>query len=265
MENKTILNVIFYLWGIASIIMFFGLTAIQLKRLIKKLKWVYIDWLVVTWILSYLWMFIFMILTISFSLADNSVNNDEHKKYRWISYSIMWLFIRMFEVVSITYPVLFIIYYTKLSDLRNDKPFNEVKKSINRLELVAILTIILIITICFIIGTIPNIVMYSKKNWHQMLENDSRSRNSNSSWEKFRQLRNAAFYFYELLNIVILVIQGVIFCYIKKTMKYKLNYYYERAMKGLKILLLSHYPFLISNTLLNAGFLTTENDYNFYL
>ena len=261
MAKETILNVILYLWGIASIIIFVVLTAIQLKRLRKKLKWVYIDWLVVTWILSYLWMFIFMILTISFSLAEK----DELQRYRWISYSIMWLFIRIFQVVSMTYPILFIIYYTKLSDLRNGKPFSEVKKSINRFELAAIFTIISIITICFIFGTIPNIVMYSQKNWDQMLEKVLQSRKTEPSWKKFYHMRKAAFYSYELLNITLLVIQWVIFCYIKKTMKYKLNYYYERAMKGLKILLFSHLPFLISNTLLNAGFLFGKNDYNFYL
>ena len=164
-----------------------------------------------------------------------------------------------------TYPILFIIYYTKLSDLRNGKPFSEVKKSINRLELAAIFTIISIITICFISGNIPNIVMYSQKNWDQMPEKVLQSRKTEPSWRKFSHMRKAAFYSYELLNITLLVIQWVIFCYIKKTMKYKLNYYYERAMKGLKILLFSHLPFLISNTLLNAGFLFGKNDYNFYL
>ena len=99
-----------------------------------------------------------MILIISFSLAKK----DALERYKWISYSIMWFFLRMFEVTSMSYPILLIIYYTKLSDLRNDKPFSEVKRSINRLELAAILTILSILILYLIVATLPNIVIYSE-------------------------------------------------------------------------------------------------------
>ena len=261
MGTKIIPEIIFYLWGTVSASILIVLTAIQIRRLINKLKWVYNDWLIITWIFSYLWMFIFMILIISFSLTKK----DALEKYKWISYSIMWFFLRMFEVTSMSYPILLIIYYTKLSDLRNDKPFNEVKRSINRLELAAIFTILSILMLYLIVATLPNIVIYSENNWEDIFDKHHKSGSFSLPWKISFHIRTAAFYFYELLNIVLLVIQIMIFRHIKKTMKHKLHYYYELAMKGLKILLFSHLPFLISNTLLNAGFLFGKNDYNFYL
>ena len=67
----------------------------------------------------------------------------------------------MFEILSMSYPVLLIIYYTKLGDLQKNKPFEEVKRSINRLEVTVIVTISIALLIHLMITTVPNIVIYA--------------------------------------------------------------------------------------------------------
>ena len=80
---------------------------------------------------------------------------------RWITQNIMWFFFRMFELLTMSYPILLIIYYTKLGDLHKNKSFEKVKRSINRLELTVILTISVVLCIHLTISTIPNCIIYA--------------------------------------------------------------------------------------------------------
>ena len=61
--------------------------------------------------------------------------------------------------MNIAYPVLLVVYYTKLSELKENKTFDEVKKSINKQELIIITASAVIIVFHTIISTVPDILM----------------------------------------------------------------------------------------------------------
>ena len=97
-------------------------------------------------------MLLFMIPNIAFSLI-----HDQHPdKYKWMCYYLVWFFLRAFEVLNIVYPILLVIYYTKLYELNHNKTFDQVKRVINRLELIVILIIASILIVYLAIGTVPN-------------------------------------------------------------------------------------------------------------
>ena len=231
-----------------------------MKRLILKLRWVYNDWLTILSIISYLIMFLFMMANLVLDL----IRDSEIERYRWIWFYWWWFFLKTFEVLSISYPILLVIYYTKLSDLRKNKTFNEVKKSINRLELLVIFSIWLILLSYFIIGTLPNIYIYSEEGCKVLPRKGSNSGYS-SSWIAFNKIRDIAFYYYECFNSFLFIIQFVVFNHIKKTMKYKLHFYYQTAMYELRVLLITHGTFIAFTTFLNISFLIGHNSYSFYL
>ena len=261
MSAKFALDLIFYCSGILPGLLFTILSVIQVKRLIQRIKWVYNDWLIITWLISYLCVFVLLIAYIIISLISSKNLNDT----RWILYNIMWFFLRMFEVLSMSYPVLLIIYYTKLGDLQKNKPFEEVKRSINRLEVTVIVTISIALLIHLMITTVPNIVIYAYPDWDVFEDWKEDTSKFNDSWKVFNYIRKYALYYYQVFNITLWIIQALVFWHIKKTMKTKLFYYYQRAMKELRILLISHISLLALNTLLNFGFLFVENGYSFYL
>ena len=143
--------------------------------------------------------------------------------------------------------MLLVIYYTKLSDLRNNKAFGEVKKSINRLEIIVMIVILLVLLSYFTICTLPNIVIYADKGCEPLLRKGDTS-DLSQTCIVFNRIRQYAFYYYESLNSALIIILIIVFRHIKKTMKHKLFYYYKTAMKELKVLLISHGTFLVFAT-----------------
>ena len=253
------IELIYYAWGISSGLIFAFLTVIQVKRLYQKLTWVYNDLINIISLVVYLAMVLFMMINIILSL----MRIDSLERYKWMSYYLQWLFLRMFEILCIFYPILLAIYYTKLCDL-NTRTFDEVKKTINRLELIVILCIALILVTYLIISVLPNFAILIDSNWKLLSQKDNFSSFS-GRWVFFNKMRNFAFYYYNALNVILFSVQIIVFMHIKRTMKHKLYYYYNSAMHELKVLLFSHIAFLVFNTMLNVSFLISENGYNFYL
>ena len=68
--------------------------------------------------------------------------------------NIMWIFSDIFQILNVVYPILLIIYYTKLSDLKKNKTFAQVKRWINRAEF----TLILISTAMIVFTTVDAIL-----------------------------------------------------------------------------------------------------------
>ena len=260
MQSNIFIELLFYFWGGISGLLFCSIAAIETKRLIKKLKWVYNDWLTIAWIISYLIMFLFMMVNLVLDL----IADKAYERYRWIWFYLLWFFLKMFEVLSISYPILLVIYYTKLSDLRENKTFSQVKKSINRLELILLSIIWTVVLSYFLLGTLPNIIIYADEQC-EVLPRKSHNSKFSTRWIVFNKIRDYAFYYYESLNCVLIIIQIVVFMHIRKTMKSKLHYYYKSAMYELKVLLVSHGTFLVFTTLLNIGFLVDHRCYEFYL
>ena len=130
------------------------LTVIQLKRLKRKILWIYSDWLSISSIMSSLIAFMFMKWDIILSL----IQSKKLDNYRWISFYWLWVFMKIFELLIMYYPVLLVIYYTKLGGLQNNRTFREVKKSINRLELWGILLLSFLFLPYLMIGIVPHVL-----------------------------------------------------------------------------------------------------------
>ena len=146
-------DILFYFWGILPLILLSVLTIIQLKRLKRKIWWIYSDWLSISSIMSSLIAFLFMKWGIILSL----IQSKKLDNYRWISFYWLWVFMKIFELLTMYYPVLLVIYYTKLGGLQNNRTFREVKKSINRLELWGILLLSFLFILYLMIGIVPHV------------------------------------------------------------------------------------------------------------
>ena len=260
MSSSIYIEWLFYFWGAMSGILFLWVTIIQIRRLIIKLKWIYNDWLTILSIISYLMMYAFMMAYLVLDL----IRNPKHDRYRWIWYYLMIFFLKIFEVLSISYPILLVIYYTKLSDLRQNKTFEEVKKSIKRLERFVIFVICLVIVSYLLITTLPKIGIYADKECENIRRKEHAS-DMSQRWIVFNKMQDYGLYFGQFLNIALLITQLVIFRHIRRTMKSKLFYYYNTAMNELKVLLFSHGTFTIFAILINFSYLVGFKCHNFYL
>ena len=67
------------------------------------------------------------------------------------------------------------------------------------------------------------------------------------------------------MNTALCVFQFIVYLLLKRTMRRKLYYFYDHAMKELKILLISNVIFQNSNTAMNVFYLIDGRDYNLYL
>ena len=260
MQADLFLKLIFYFSGIVPWIVFSILSAIEIRRVIQKLRWVYNDWLIITWIISYLGMFISMVIYIIISLLQDK----DMWKLRWVSYNFLWFFLRLFEMLTLSYQILLIIYYTKLYGLHRGKSFEQVKRTINRWELFLIVIISFILILQLWLTIIPQIIIYSDKNWKSNSETKDISKFS-TLWILCNRVRGFAFYYYQVMNTIQGVGQCLIVWYVKRTMRNKLYYYYKRAMRELIILLISHLALLISNIVANFGLLDAYISYSLSL
>ena len=98
-------------------ILFAILTVLLWRRLIKKIKWVYNDWLIIFWLIVSIIALILSIIYFIWSLFNFSFLSQ----FGFISYVLMWVFIDMFEILNTVYSVILIVYYSKLSDLKKNK------------------------------------------------------------------------------------------------------------------------------------------------
>ena len=73
----------------------------------------------------------------------------------------MWVLLDMFQIINSIYSMLLVVYYSKLSELEENKTFTEVKRWINRLELVLFMIASIFILITAIVSIIPHLVHFA--------------------------------------------------------------------------------------------------------
>ena len=223
------------------------LVVVLWKRLVERIKWTYNEWLIINWLISAILLLIFQMVQSIWQNFDSSVS----VYFGTMSWAIMWVFSNMFQVLNAVYPLLLIIYYSKLSDLRK-KTFKQVKTWINRVEFMLIIVSLVIIFVMAFFNLLPRI-LYISYSWNK----DDSGDMCNVS----KKLSDTLYYFAIVFDAFFALAQTLIFLWIKITMRRKLYFFYNRAIKELKIIFVCNEIFLLTNLIL----LTIALRYNKYL
>ena len=214
------------------------LIAIVAKRMIRKFREQYIDWMYVS-----IW--IGIILTFVQDIIYNLYYWvwffvwGENKKADNIYYIIFdYFYYAVFYVtwlLAALYPALLISYWNKLSHLNRGWDFAKVKKKINFVEFSSILIVFSIGMIYWIAYSINAIILY-KNDWigSQDKVDEPERQCRVPIWIKFSKHP-----FHLLFCLTLFVLNIVLFKNLKKIMQKRLHYFYQNMREKIQILYIS--------------------------
>ena len=230
-------EIIRYLY-ICIIIFFFSatvwLTIVQLIRFWKAIKENYIDWILVHWSLCSAVACILMCIFFTFSWLPYEYPDGVITMLSFLHSVMFWLFFQVWSLTTL-YPWLLRKYITQLTLLQDGHQFSEVKKSINRYELILIAIVCTGTLTYFTYFAIIDLLVYSKNCAGEAyiggLSKGFNGHCATINWFNYSE---------DCIDLVIasilFVFQLVMYRRLNNVMKTRLNYFYPGCKKEIKSL-----------------------------
>ena len=144
-----------YIFQVLELILMGSMSYIHLLRIIDKLKWYYNDWII---ILCLIW-FLLSFLCLLVWYATDFFDSVDSVIISMLTSDLRWVFFFTFEIMNMIYSILLMVYCLKLSSLIRGHTFAEVKKRINRIEIIIILASVVSVTFYLIMTVIITILV----------------------------------------------------------------------------------------------------------
>ena len=230
------------------------------KTIIRKIRWVYNDWILIIWWISFLLMYLGNLIAFVASFWEDI----DAVTVRVLSFWFSWSFLLVFQTMSMVYPILLIIYWHKLSLLNKGVIFYEVKKIINRIELFVIITAIIINIIFAWIQIIPNALIRAY-SWVSKVEDKFEKVETNTCSTLF-QICYYATYFDTFVLLWLIFFQTLIYFTLNRIMKRKLHFFYQIVRNDIRKLFIFNIIYLSITIIFWVILLARLKDnYNLYL
>ena len=228
---------------------------IQCIRIKKKIKNQYNDWVLIIWwalyVLNFFWRIIVEI--------TSRIKTQNFVTVTVLFFNIQWVCMYGFEIMTIVYPTLLILYCSQLSYLLRDKTFYQVKKKINWNELIILITAFTIQAIYLGIQVVSAIFIRSN-NWYRYQDGKFEKVHS-LKWVKLYKINTFTNIYSDLLlAVTLLLMQIMLYLNLIKTMRTKLYYFYQSTKRQIKILFVWNILFFWTSILFDLIYIFSSKD-----